>query len=62
MSPINKPRRFGLERFRARIIVALINPPLPIPATALPRRNIGRFGAAAVMNSPIAKIVLENTT
>lgn len=40
----------------------LINPPLPMPATARPRRKMAREGAAAVMNKPMAKIVLAKIT
>jgi hypothetical protein len=47
---------------RAKIMDVLINPPLPQPATALPRRNTDRVGAAALMKSPIASSVVEKTT
>jgi hypothetical protein len=60
--PMHNPRRFGEARSTARMIAMLINPPLPIPATARPTRKIVRVGAAAVMNKPIARMVLAKIT
>jgi hypothetical protein len=60
--PMQSPRRFGEAISTTRIMAMLINPPLPMPATARPRRKMAREGAAAVMNKPMAKIVLAKIT
>ena len=60
--PMHSPRRFGEARSTARMMAMLINPPLPIPATARPTRKTVRVGAAAEMNKPIERMALAKIT